>query len=226
MNTYILATEKEWHFQLFTKLKKKFNQDKWYLVSSREELNRNNLKDLNTKYIFFPHWSYIIPKDVFQQFECIVFHMTDLPYGRGGSPLQNLILKGHKETKLSAIKVEEGIDTGPVYLKKDLSLSGAAWEIFERVSELIEEMIIEIINNDISPTPQFGEPVIFKRRKPNESKLPRAENISELYDFIRMLDAPGYPHAFIEHDDFKIEFTEVQLNKLNELVAHVRIFKK
>ena len=44
--------------------------------------------------------------------------MTDLPYGRGGSPLQNLILKGKKTTKITAFKMIDKIDAGPIYLKK------------------------------------------------------------------------------------------------------------
>ena len=44
--------------------------------------------------------------------------MTDLPFGRGGSPLQNLIVRGFEETMTSAIKVTKGIDTGDIYLKE------------------------------------------------------------------------------------------------------------
>lgn len=44
--------------------------------------------------------------------------MTDLPYGRGGSPLQNLIVRNHYKTKISEIRVKKEIDSGPIYLKK------------------------------------------------------------------------------------------------------------
>ena len=43
--------------------------------------------------------------------------MTDLPYGRGGSPLQNLIKKNHKSTMLSAIECQDNLDSGDIYLK-------------------------------------------------------------------------------------------------------------
>ena len=42
--------------------------------------------------------------------------MTDLPFGRGGSPLQNLIVRGYKETMLSAIKCVGEVDAGPIYI--------------------------------------------------------------------------------------------------------------
>ncbi len=56
--------------------------------------------------------------------------MTDLPYGRGGSPLQNLIQRGHTSTMLTALRCGAGLDTGDVYLKQPLSLHGSAEEIF------------------------------------------------------------------------------------------------
>ena len=88
-------------------------------ISCKKDFTIENLNKLSPSYIFFPHWAYIIPKEIFSNYQCIVFHMTDLPYGRGGSPLQNLILAGKKKTKISAIDVVEEIDAGDIFLKKD-----------------------------------------------------------------------------------------------------------
>ena len=52
--------------------------------------------------------------------------MTDLPFGRGGSPLENLILRGHTSTVISAIKCAPELDSGDIYLQKPLSLYGSA----------------------------------------------------------------------------------------------------
>ena len=68
-----------------------------------ENLVSELLEKINPDWIFFPHWSWIIPKSIYEKYTCVIFHMTDVPYGRGGSPLQNLIIKGHKSTLLSAI---------------------------------------------------------------------------------------------------------------------------
>lgn len=95
--------------------------------------------------------------------------MTDLPYGRGGSPLQNLIVRGLTATKLSALRVEVGLDTGPVYLKMDLSLSGTAEEIFVRVNKLVGKMIVEIIQNNLQPVPQEGDPLSLKDESLNRA---------------------------------------------------------
>jgi methionyl-tRNA formyltransferase len=153
--------------------------------------------------------------------------MTDLPYGRGGSPLQNLIIRGHKSTKISVIQVEKGIDTGGIYLKKELSLLGTGQEIFYRSVDVIYIMIKEIIENDLIAQPQVGEVVEFRRRKPEESNFKQIIDLEKAFDFIRMLDADGYPSAFIETEFFKFEFFNAELdNNQNSIIANVRIFKK
>lgn len=206
-------------------LKSKF-KDNVQFISRREDLNLSFLEQEKPDFIFFPHWSYIIPENIFNSYNCIVFHMTDLPYGRGGSPLQNLILRGHKKTVLSALKVDKGIDTGDIYLKKELSLNGNAREIFQRTGELIEEMIYSIIDTKSLPTPQKGIPVIFNRRNPEESDISKLTQVEEVYNYIRMLDADGYPQAFLETNHFKFEFTESKLENNKTIIANVRITKK
>jgi methionyl-tRNA formyltransferase len=226
MSKYIVLSEKFWHVDLFLNLKKKFKEDEWIHIRTKSEFTLDYLNEIKPDKVFIPHWSYIIPESIFTIYECIVFHMTDLPYGRGGSPLQNLIIRGHETTKITAIKVSNGIDTGDIYLKKTLNLNGTAKEIFISATPIIEEMVVEILKNDIFPIPQIGEVVEFKRRKPENSNIINLKEINEIYDYIRMLDCEGYPNAFIETDLIKIEFSKAQINSKNYLTANVRIFKK
>lgn len=227
MDNYIILSEKIWHKNLFDVLKKEFNNDGWLLIDSKNDFNLNNLKEFNPSKIFIPHWSHIIPSEIYESFECIVFHMTDLPFGRGGSPLQNLISRNYKTTKITALKVEQGLDTGDVYLKKTLGLEGTASEIFERSSSVIEEMICEIINDNIKPLPQVGEIIEFKRRKPEDSNIYQLSDLEKVYDYIRMLDCEGYPHAFVETPNLKFEFINANFNENEEIIiANVRISKK
>lgn len=221
---YILLSQKKWHDDLFTNLSVNTNQN-WIRINDKKNFNFNNLSKLKPKYIFIPHWSFMINKNIFANFHCVIFHMTDLPYGRGGSPLQNLIVKGHTDTVISAIKVEEGFDTGPVYLKHKLSLDDSANEIFKRSSKIILNMINKIIDEEISPIPQSGEITIFKRRVPEQSNMSSLESIEEAYNYIRMLDADGYPPAFLETKHFRIEFKNASL--LNKKIkSNVTIIKK
>ncbi len=194
----------------------------FHLITDRADFSLENLENLAPQKIFLPHWSYLVPRDIFERFECIVFHMTDLPFGRGGSPLQNLISRGIYSTILSALRCEEEVDAGPVYLKKPLSLHGTAEEIYARGGRLVESMILEIIDTDPEPKAQEGKIVTFKRRKPEESNLAGISNPTRIYDHIRMLDADGYPHAFLEAAGLRLEFTAAEL-KDEEVTARVRI---
>ena len=98
-------------------------------------------------------------------------------------------------------------------------------DIFKNMSELIYEMIEEIIEKKITPQPQIGDATIFKRRTPDMSLLPSKVTLKELYDYIRMLDAPTYPHAFIEYGDFVMRFTEAEECD-TKIFAKVEITKK
>lgn len=222
----ILVSEKKWHDELFFRLKSSLPNFTWVRIKKKEEFNFAFLSNLKPNKIFIPHWSYIIQEDIYNEFECIIFHMTDLPFGRGGSPLQNLIVRGFKDTKISALKVEKGIDTGPIYLKGHLFLHGTAQEIFLNASNVIYEMIVKIINENPLPKYQSGNPTIFKRRKPSEGNIEKLKNINDVYDYIRMLDAEGYPNAFIEFGEFRLEFSRVKKESNQTLIADVRIIKK
>lgn len=194
-------------------------------VRSREELSIDRLTRAEPEYVFFPHWSWIIPEEIHTRFECVIFHMTDLPYGRGGSPLQNLIAHGHTETTLTALKCTRELDAGPIYLKRPLSLSGTAEEILQRAAALIGDMIVEIVETHPQPAPQQGEVVSFRRRRTENGDLSRLESLGQIYDYIRMLDADGYPPAFVESGRFHFEFTEA-LPAADHVEAKVRIREK
>lgn len=194
-------------------------------MRAREDLDLQRLEDISPRYIFFPHWSWKIPREVYDRFECVIFHMTDLPFGRGGSPLQNLISRGIYETRLSALRCVEQLDAGPIYLKRPLSLYGTAEEILVRSSKLMEEMIEKIIYEQLQPIPQEGKPVVFNRRSPADGDLSGLEHLEQVFDFIRMLDGEGYPPAFIETKHLRFEFSRASL-RLGEVVADVRITKK
>ena len=213
---YVIATSRPWNEILVQRLHEKTGH-KFHLITSKEQLTAKALETLNPRYVFFPHWSYIIPPEIYTAYECVVFHMTDLPYGRGGSPLQNLILRGHKDTQLTAIQCTAELDAGPIYLKRPLSLEGSASDIFERATKLTEQMIGEIILKEPVPSPQQGDAGVFQRRRPADSNLAsaRVSSLNDFYDFIRMLDAEGYPKAFVDLHGHRIELSQVQIHSGN-----------
>jgi methionyl-tRNA formyltransferase len=222
--SFVVCTVKPWNLAAFARRTPAI-PGSWHLVQTPEELTPALLEKIAPRYVFFPHWSWRVPADMIRRFECICFHMADVPYGRGGSPLQNLIVRGHKATKMTALRMVEELDAGPVYLKRPLSLEGRAEEIFERAADLVYDMIGEIITDNIVPVPQQGEAVVFDRRTPNESALPQDGSASALFDFIRMLDAPTYPKAFVDCGEWRIEFDRARVEQ-DSVEARVVIRKK
>ena len=230
MESIVIATIKSWNIKNALKFRKDW-QDKYevHLITDPKELSVGFLEEVKPSYVFFPHWSWIIPPEIYERFECVVFHTADLPYGRGGSPLQNLIIRGVKWTKVSALRVDGGIDTGPIYLKKNVFIGlGSAEEIFMEISNLIfQEMIPEILEKRPKPQPQKGKVLEFRRRRPSESELTPeiAKDLTQLYDFIRMLDGEGYPKAFIRLGKFKILFSEVHF-RADRLCGRFKIIEE
>lgn len=180
-------------------------------MSRREQLTAEAVQELGPRYLFFMHWSWIVPDQIVQNYECVCFHMADVPYGRGGSPLQNLVLRGHRSTKLSALRMTKTVDAGPVYLKEPLCLEGNAEQIYIRASNLCAEMIAKIVRENPTPLAQHGDGLRFRRRRPEESEIPESPTMEAVYDFIRMLDAEEYPKAFLIHHGYRYEFTRASL---------------
>jgi methionyl-tRNA formyltransferase len=212
MDRFVIATIKSWNIQLYNELNKKYPKQ-YFLIDDPDNLTFEKLSELKPRYVFFPHWSSIIPDQIYQNFECVIFHMTDVPFGRGGSPLQNLISRGLYQTKICALKCQKELDSGPVYLKTDFSLEkGSAQELFSQASVCVFEMLEKIVLTRPEPVEQQGDVVYFKRRTPQMSELTPAMEVHEIYDQIRMLDAQDYPRAFIPYGDYILSFEQAQLH--------------
>lgn len=121
---FIVAGCKPWNRRVFDEVITGYPGE-WIYVSEPEQLAKA-LAYCRPDYIFFLHWSWIVPKEVIHKYECVCFHMADVPYGRNRSPFRNLIIRGHRKTKLTALRMIEELDAGSVYFKEDLSLEGNA----------------------------------------------------------------------------------------------------
>jgi methionyl-tRNA formyltransferase len=215
----VIAAIKSWNISNAQKFIKRFKECEVMLITKKNDFVYKKIKSFEPSYIFLPHWSWVIPEQIFNNFESVVFHMTDLPFGRGGSPLQNLIVRGFDKTKISAIKAGKNLDAGPIYLKRSLPLKGDAERIYKRASAIIfGKMIPFIIKNKLKPKKQKGKIVKFKRRVPKDSNISELKNVKQLYDYIRMMDAEGYPKAFIKCKNYIVRFKNAEL-KNNKLKA-------
>ena len=218
---FVIASNRPWHRHLPGELSQRTERP-FGLIDSRELLTPDHLRHIAAEAVFLPHWSYLIPPEVYEAFQCVVFHMTDLPYGRGGSPLQNLIVRGHRETVISALRCSSGLDAGPIYMKRSLSLLGSAQEIFLRATDVIADMIVEFVDRRPEPQPQAGEPVLFTRRTPEQGNWSEVDSLDQVFDYIRMLDAEGYPPAFVRVGPFRLDFSRAS-RRNGAVLADVRI---
>ncbi len=217
--TYLVATTKPWNLRAFERVRPTLPEGRWHLICDKADLTITLIEQIQPRYVFFPHWSWVVPDDITEKVECVCFHATDLPFGRGGSPIQNLIARGHSDTMVSALRMVRELDAGPVYLKCPFSLQGSATEIFTRIADLTMEMISKIAATEPVPQPQSGPVVIFPRRTPGESEIPMSTDAYSLYDHIRMLDADSYPPAFIDYGPWRLTFGAAALDRDEDSVS-------
>ena len=178
---YIIATTKPWNIDAFASFTPNLKGE-WLLVNSPQILEEKLGEGIKPRYIFFPHWSWLVPQKIYDHHECVCFHMTDVPYGRGGSPLQNLIIRGHNSTKLTALRMIDELDAGPVYLQTTLYLHGSAQEIFERVAALCYHLIEKIIEEESEPVVQQGESNTVQTQN---ARRKRAAPTVNVFKFVR-----------------------------------------
>lgn len=194
------------------------------ICKSPDDLLLLSKKDIDL--IFFPHWSWVVPDEYIEKFTCICFHSTPLPYGRGGSPIQNMVLNQHKATQVVALKMIKQLDAGPIYLRKEVSLLGGGEEIFRRIYSIIISMMNNLLVELPIPQPQDGDVILFNRRSKEQSKLDMNYNLEYIFDQIRILDVDGYPSAYIDIGEYRLTFSHPSMRLSEYIDAHVRIQKK
>ncbi|MDC0225479.1 methionyl-tRNA formyltransferase [Gammaproteobacteria bacterium] len=194
------------------------------LIRDNKDLSLEYINSIKPDIIFFPHWSFKVDESIVRRFKCIAFHSAPLPFGRGGSPIQNMIIRGYKETELCSLLMREEFDTGPIYLRTPVSLKGNLEDILLRIYQAISEQIEVIKEDEIIPIEQEGEAVIFRRLRDEDNKINFEDDFQKMSDQIRMLDSEFYPSAYINIGDYKIEFSKSSLVE-DVLTSEVKISK-
>ena len=102
---------------MFKSLSARPNEE-WLFVTEKEFFKNLITKDISK--IFFFHWNFIVPKSIYISCECINLHTSNLPDGKGGSPIQNQIVDDVIMTKVNALQISEaGLDAGPIYCTQE-----------------------------------------------------------------------------------------------------------
>ena len=105
----------------------------------------------------------IIPTRLLEQVPMVNLHFSLLPRWRGAAPVERAILAGDRETGVCLMKVEEGLDTGPVYavrtvpLDDDVTLAALRVELVTVASALVVDALAHGVAGLPDPVPQEGE---------------------------------------------------------------------
>jgi len=147
----------------------------------------------------------ILPKPVLDAppFGCLNLHGSLLPRWRGAAPIQRAIMAGDKETGVMVMKMEEGLDTGPVALADRISIGpdATAGEIHDHLSLMGAALMLTALDllekGELTFTPQPSEGVTYAAKLTKEEtridwKLPGVE----VHNRIRGLSP--YPGAWFE----------------------------
>ena len=194
---YICAY-RDWGIDIFNKLKGIYDI---VLIETPDQLTQLSNMFYKNDTIFFLGWSWIVDKNIIDNYNCICLHPSPLPKYRGGSPIQNQIINKEQVSAVSFFKMNDKLDQGKILYQAPFSLKGELNDIFSRIIELGTFGIHHIMASNPKGTKQDeSEATYCKRRKPEESEITIDEIMNksahELYDKVRMLNDP-YPNAFI-----------------------------
>jgi len=217
----VVCNSKEW-FKLSDQIS---SHHEVLSIKKKDGLTLASLDQFKPDLVFFPHWNWIVSNEVFEKYTCIVFHTAPLPFGRGGSPIQNLIKCGYTKSPVCALAMSEDVDSGPIYDQLDISLNGSLSEIFGRLNNVVNLLMLRLIDHLPEPKIQTGNVHLFTRLGDKDNEINYKANIQEFHNSIRMLDDPSYPNAYLNLQNVCIEFYDIN-RKGNELFCKVRIFEK
>ena len=210
---------RSWALKIYDQLKDKYEKKHQFLIfDNKESYNREKLLEFNPDLILWYGWSWIVEDIFVDDFTSVMLHPSPLPKYRGGSPIQNQIIKGEIKSAVSLFKMTKNLDDGDIYFQIPFSLSGNLSDIFLRITNLGFSATCLIIEGDYTLTPQdHNEKSFCKRRKPSDSEITLDELSNKpaeyIYNKIRMLADP-YPNAYIvSSDNKKIYLTEAKIDK-------------
>lgn len=135
----------------------------WTTITTRVELSAGALWDWKRSLAFVLHWHWRIPPAYLARCPFIGFHASDLPHFRGGAPIDNQQRRGITDTQLTAFRLVEQLDAGPILLQAPLSLAGTKADVLARIAGLVPGMIARILAGDYTERPQVGAGSFYTR---------------------------------------------------------------
>lgn len=189
------------------------NERSWFIPYGNELCERLNLLGHKVRYVhrindifegdicFVLSCTRILGKEYLRlNRHNIVIHASDLPHGKGFSPLQWQILEGKNDITLTLFEAVEKLDAGPYYLKSMIHFDGT--ELYGELRRVLGEKIIEmavyyVSNYDsLVPVHQTGKETIYPKRTIKDDELDIDKSLRELFNHFRIADNKNYPVFF------------------------------
>ena len=193
----------------------------------------NNLKAINPDVICVVAYGKILPKEILDipKFGCINVHASLLPKYRGAAPIQWAILNGDKETGVTTMYMDIGMDTGDMILTEKVKIreDETTGELWDRLSKIGGNLLVETlkqIENGIAPRIPQGDdytmaPMLDKQMSKIDWENKTAEEITNL---VRGLNPIMGAYTYLNGK--KIKFWKVEVAKnIGYDENNIKIFK-
>ena len=142
----------------------------------REEEFQAVLRELNPDLIVVVAFGQLIPKSILElpRYGCVNVHASLLPKYRGAAPIQWAVIDGEKESGVTIMKMDEGLDTGDMIAKAVVPLAAdeTGGSLFDKLSQIGAQLLIDTI-----PALEAGTAVCEKQ--PQESPTPYAAMLNK-----------------------------------------------
>jgi methionyl-tRNA formyltransferase len=131
----------------------------------------------------------------------LVVHASDLPKGRGFSPLSWLTIQGALSIPVCLLEASEKVDEGPIVFREVLHFEGH--ELIDEMRHALGEATVALCARYVAEgssaprLPQEGTATYFPRRRADDSRLDPTRTLAEQFDLLRTVDNRSYP-AFFE----------------------------
>ena len=157
----------------------------------------------------------IIPITVRNKFKhTLVIHESDLPHGKGWSPIQWQILEGKNSIPITLLDAADKVDSGDIWEKRYVELESheLANEINAKIFPIKLELMdfaIQNINTIKKSTQKKIDEPHYRKRTPEDSRIDPDKSISEQFDLLRIADDERYPCFF----NYRGHKYKISLNK-------------
>jgi methionyl-tRNA formyltransferase len=137
------------------------------------------------------------------RYGCYNGHASLLPRWRGAAPIQRAIMAGDQKTGMMVMKMDKGLDTGPVALTSEVEIGAntTAGELHNKLmhvgAEAMAEAMVKLEMGDLPLTPQSSDGVVYAAKiDKGETRIDFSKDAAEVHNHIRGL-AP-FPGAWLE----------------------------